>query len=604
MLLLWGCSPAGIGLCQAYASFAAVSRKGNVMKHAGRKCMAAALVLASAVLGGCDFSQNAIAVSNTSIDFSRNETPYTMYVWNNNAMITRVVIAIEADQPWILPNVEEVTSAMPADADNGPFDKRAVIIRIDRTQLPKGESKGTITLTSKGIKPRTVDIRVWMDADGRLDPLNVVNPVATYSKPYVIDFAFGLSDSHGNAVVAEPGQFGIEGYEDNNPVDPETGMQLRRAAARQLKLDLVMDYSLAMQNSAGAIQAMEDTAKNTLLSALNTEALAGVTEFHRDDLAATDVSDFTIDRAYTRGRIDAIQPSIVRGWSSGPRLFDAIVSSSHKFNEGEPLQESRYIVLLTAGRDTSSTYTVDQAVSAATQRGIHVIIVGFGQNVDLPVMLDLSGRTGGTYFPAGQVSDLPAAIQRVVDNLEGQYLLRWASLRRNGASFRPSFAVSYGSDRGTFNADFDFNPKDFAGNALRGMLRLVNSGTPDTAAVVLRADYMPRFINEIWVHAKSPVSYTANVVSPADDGIIGDWSVEVSEDVEHGGQLIHLFSPAPPLPFAAFGPLVRFDFANPPPADTPLFEEMYIDNSIYVEGEFLVIRGFHNPDLTPLQEAD
>ena len=97
---------------------------------------------------------------------------------------------------------------------------------------------------------------------------------------------------------------------------------------------------------------------------------------------------------------------------------------------------------------------------------------------------------------------------------------------------------------------------------------------------------------------------TVSVVSPADDGVIGDWSVEVAEDAERGGQLIHLSSPGPPLAFASFGPLVRFDFTSPPPADTPLFEEMYVDNSVYEEGEFLVIRGFHNPDLTAQQEAD
>jgi len=566
--------------------------------------MLAALVVAAAALGGCDFKQNAIAVSNTSIDFSRNETPYAMYVWNNNDMIAKLTVAVTADESWILPNVEEVVSGKPEDADLGPFDKRAVIIRIDRTQLPKGESKGTITLTSKGIKPRTIDIRVWMDADGRLDAINLVNPVATYSKPYVIDFAFGLKDSRGNAVVAEPNQFTVQGFEDNNEIGSETGLQLRRAAARQLKLDLVMDYSLVMQNSDGAIQAMEDTAKNILLPALNTEALVGVTEFHRDDRDAENVSDFTIDRAYTRGRIDAIQPEIVRGWYSGPRLFDAVVESSHKFNEGEPLQESRHMVLMTAGRDTSSVYTMDDAVYAAAQRGIHVSVIGFGQDVDLPVMLDMTGRTGGIYYPAEQVSDLPDALRQIVDNLAGQYILRWASLRRVDESFRPSFAISYGSDRGTFKPDFDFNPDDFAGNVLRGMLRLVNSGTPDSAAVVLRADYLPRFVREIWIHADSSLPFTANVVSPVDDGIIGDWSVEVADDTERGGQRIHLASPGDPVPFASFGPLVRFDFASPPPADVPLFEEMYMDNSIYEEGVFLVVRGFHNPDLDPLLEAD
>lgn len=564
----------------------------NRLRHATLAGVLCSFIL----LQGCDFRQEAIALSNWTVDFSRNEAPYPLYVWNLNKTIPELTVGVKPGESWIHVSEGEIASRAPADPEKGPFDKKVVIIRIDRSKLDKGEHKGEIKFTSKGVREKTVEVRVVMDQDGRMDTLNVVNPVAAYSSPYLIDFSFGLKDARGAALVAEPAQFKIEALEDDNPVKSDSGLQLRRGTARQLKMDIVLDYSIRMQETPGAIQGMEETAKNVLLPALNLEALAGVTEFHRDDRDAGNVADFTLDRGYVRGRIEAVQPDYVQGFYSGARIYDAIVASAKKFDDGEPLQESRHIVLFTVGADTSSVYSLDDAVRAATQRGVHVLVVGFGDDTTLPMLLDLTSRTGGEFFPVKNMQDIPATIQQVIENLEGQYILRWASLNRSVDAFLPSFSLALGEGRAVFTPKDRFKPSDHRGNVLEGRLRLVTSSNALNSSIVLRADYVPRFVRQIRLYVMSRMDFEAGLVEPADNGILGGWTLETVPDEDSGGFWLNMTTTQGPAQFAAFGPLVRFDFPYPPPEDKPLFEEMYTDNSVYDGGIGFTIEGFDNPD--------
>ncbi len=569
---------------------------GGAARPSSRRVLcAAALALLSAALTACDFRQEAISLSNWTLDFSRNETPFTMYVWNNNPLIPELTVGVKADKPWILVNLGEMVSGAPADPEKGPFDKRVLFVRIDRTQLDEGEHTGTIVFSSKGIKPKEAKVRVVMDQDGRLDSLNIVNAAASYSSPYLIDFMFGVTDKKGDAVVAEPAQFVVEALEGDQPVGANSGLQLRRASTLLLKMDLLMDYSQNMQERAGAIAVMEDTAKNVLLPALNTDAQVGVTEFHRDDRDAESVSGFTVDRAHTRARIEAIQPDYVRGFYSGARLLDAVVTSCSKFDRDVSKGEARYVILFSDGYDTSSAATLDDAVERARERSVRVYAVGCGGEANLPLLLDLTGRTGGEYFPADTVELLPAAVEDIVQNLEGQYILRWASLSRRDEGFRPSFSLVLGDARAGFKAKDDFNPADHRGDVLRGRLRVQDSSSPGGTSALLRADYIPRFIREIHLFVRSDLDFSVSLVEPADDGLLAGWSMEVSRAFGTAGYWVSLESPGPLLPFAAFGPLVRFDFPGVIPEDQPLFEELYADSGVYEDGIRLDIDGFDNP---------
>ena len=68
---------------------------------------------------------------------------------------------------------------------------------------------------------------------------------------------------------------------------------------------------------------------------------------------------------------------------------------------------------------------------------------------------------------------------------------------------------------------------------------------------------------------------------------------------ELGGTWILLESLSGPISYAAFGPLLRFDFNDFLPESQPLFDQVYVDNTIYATGQSLAIEGFVN---TPPEE--
>ena len=554
-----------------------------------------AVVLLSGVgLTACDFRQEAIGLSNWTVDFSRNETAFPLYVWNLNPYISDLTVELEPSEDWILLSRTKLTSKAPDDPEKGPFDKQVVFIRVDRYQLDKGEHKGKIRITSTGVKPKTVDVRVLMDYDGRLDPLNAIDVAVTFSKPYLIDFTFGLRDAKNRPVVADPALFLIEGLEDDEPVRPESGIPLRRANSRQLKVDLIMDYSAPMQELFGAIPAMEDLVINTLLPALGPQTLIGITAFYRDDRPPVSVAEFTMDQPFLRERIRTIQSDIVGGWYSGSRLYDAIVFSSQKFDKNTALQESRYAIVFSTGVDSSSRYYLDEAVEAASDKGIRLLTVGFGPEANLPVLLDLASRTEGEYYPLTEVETLPSVIAEILNNLNGQYILRWATLqRRKEESFIPSFSIRLGNGRVIYKSKKKFYVSSYKDNVLQAKLQLSNASSAASTAAVLRANYVPRFLQRMRFYVFSRFAFQTSLVQSADDGLIGEWLLTVQEDPGTAGYWIDVRSASgKSIPFAAFGPLIRFDFSSPLPEDEPLFEAFAADNSIYNQGLSVDVAGF------------
>ncbi len=53
-----------------------------------------ACLFLAAGLFGCQRPKDAIGVSNPSIDFALNETPYPLYVWNTNASFPSLTITL------------------------------------------------------------------------------------------------------------------------------------------------------------------------------------------------------------------------------------------------------------------------------------------------------------------------------------------------------------------------------------------------------------------------------------------------------------------------------------------------------------------------------
>ncbi|HNT89275.1 MAG TPA: vWA domain-containing protein, partial [Candidatus Hydrogenedentes bacterium] len=484
------------------------------------------------------------------------------------------------------------------DASSGLLDKKIISVAVDRTQLRAGQHEGKVTFTSRGIVAKTVTIRVTQDVDGT--PRGRINfldkPVAVYGTPYLLDFNFALVNERGDPIVAEPAQFQLSAREDARDVDQElTGAHLQRTAARQAKVLLVLDYSLSMQRAPDAIVAMEHAARNTLLPALGAGALVGVYEFHRDDRAPQAVIGLTTDKDLVSNAIGAIQSQFVQDFSSGSRMWDAIHLAAKALEGPNANQEDRLIILFSDGNDTSSLRTADEAVAAAVAAKAQVYAVAFGRDIDLSNLYLISTLTGGLVLPTEVAADLEAGFARLVDRLGARYTVRWATARRtNAEKFTPGFTLKLSDDSLAYLGDQVFDPTKYEGDPLRGELRFVASQNTLWTTVFLRAEYTPRQVKRIRMYVRPARNFDVSVVSAADEGIAGSWSVTKTPDTEYGGYWLNIMGPTP-LPFATFGPLLRLDFDGVVDDATPLFEQIYVDSSIYEPiGQSFRVAGFPN----------
>lgn len=566
--------------------------------RAVRPVMGAILLMAIGILAvGCPPEPiDAIDFSNATLDFERSELPRFLEVWNNNPAVERLTLTATPSHSWIVLNVRSLASNAPVLA-TGPFNKQTLQVTIDRSRLSAGQHTGSIVFSAPGIVSRSVQVQVTQDTSGTRGNLNVVNPVVRYSDPYLIDFSFSLQDSDGHGIVRDPALFRVLAREGSQAIPNETDVYLQRGAPRPLKVAIVLDYTESMQVASGAIAAMEDAAKNILLPALNEDALVSVSEFHRDDADATLVAPFTVDRAYIRDRIDAVQGEIVRGFYSASRMLDAVLDAAGTFEAGQEEHESRYILVFTDGDDTSSTADTNAVVDLATALGIRVYAIDFGSDAISADLEELTERTDGALFSAETVVDLDDAFQQIVQDLDGQYTVRWASVARSSTPFLPGFTLTLGDESTSYTASTNFVPARHAGNGpLEGKLRFVSSDSETSTTVYLRADYVPRLINRFKIYLASPAGFTVEAVDGASGGLLGDWTLTSTEDLLGNGITLDFESAGTPMPFGAFGPMLRITFDTLLPEEQPLFDTVYVDNTIYEGGggQRFVVDGYDN----------
>ncbi len=534
---------------------------------------------------------NAVGVSNESLDFGLDARPWEIDVWNASSQIELLGVQISVSDPWLHVDPSALSSAA---SSLGALDKQLVTVSIDRSGVAIGEYAGYIDLIPDrtDVMPRRIPVSFTQDANSPTGGLFIDTVQHRYSAPYLLDFSFGLHDAAGKAVVADPAAFTVTAFENGQVLAPGTEPILKRGTSRQLRADLVLDYSAFMQGQEGAIVAMEQAARDIFLNALNDDALVGVTAYYREDQNAARVANFTTDHAYLGGRINAIQGEYVNGFYSGARALDALFESLQRFSQADALNEDRYIVFLSSGRDTSSTRTVNDVVAEASARAVRIHAIGFGGNPDGTMLNALTVGTGGRRYSALRPETLGNAFSQIIDHLDGQYVLRWATLRRDSTSFAPSFRIALDTREGQYVETARYTASAHAGDVVEGQLRLVPSLAGDTATVVIRADYMPRAVTRVRLYVRSGLPFTASLVDAAADGLAAACTLTQTPDTASGGFFLDIVSPGPPARFADFGPLLRLDYAGVTGDPVPLLEDIQVDNTVYDAGQHFDIVNF------------
>jgi len=558
-------------------------------RYLGLACIA---VLGASLFAGCSRPIDAIDISESALNFERSTSPRFLEIWNKNPDAGPVTIAVRPTANWIVVDQRDIVSTPPA-SNAGPFDKQVITVTINRSILSNGRHTGAIRLQSPGVVTKEIPVSVEVTGSTPQGGLKIENVVANYGPPNLLSFTFGLRDQDDAPIVAEPVQIQVTAREANVAVADTSSVQLRRAAARQLRVFLVLDYSQSIQNIPNAIADMQTAVLNTFLPTLNQDAQVGVYEFHVESSAPSLVSNFTVDRNFVRQRINALQGEI-GGFVGGSRMFEALYMAASEFDATPNPTEERYIILFSDGFDLSSppTFNLNSVLQRANQRNIRIFTIGLGNNVNLSPLQNLATQTGGRYFPSQSVQNLQSAFQRIVAELESQYTLRWGTVR--STQFLPSFDITVNGLSATHVAQQSFNPLVHGGNLLRGVLSINASSNATQTTAFLRAQYVPRQINRFRIFVRASTPFTVSKVPTTSDGLVESWNLSTTPDAANGGVWINVQSTGPALPFATFGPLLRFTFNGIVEDEAFPFDQIFVDNAVYANNQFFVVEGYDN----------
>jgi len=184
---------------------------------------------------------------------------------------------------------------------------------------------------------------------------------------------------------------------------------------------LALDRSLSMR---GKPLADAVAAARAFVAAKAPGDRVAIVGFGSRAVALTGFSTSTIDA------VDALRSMPVDS-VQGTALYDAIVTASRSLaTESLP---GRVIIVLTDGRDVSSTATIDQATKEARAAGASVYTISIGSSQFSPAPLQtLSKETGGAYRGASSSAGLGRQYAAVANELRRTWRLTYATSARPG----------------------------------------------------------------------------------------------------------------------------------------------------------------------------
>jgi von Willebrand factor type A domain/Regulator of chromosome condensation (RCC1) repeat/Putative Ig domain len=497
---------------------------------------------------------------------------------------------------------------------------------ISGRSLYAGEFDATISASNVwGLGTATLHFAI---TNAPIAGLAIESVTPTYSSPYLLDFQFALTDNTdptlSHAVVVDPRLLSVTGLEDDiHPTEIEE--IIPHVGAKVLKAYLVLDFTESIAslangdtNSDGISDAV-DTEVNGAQSFVNqqpADAQIGVYEFHREDLAPQRVVSLTTDKTLLNNSIAGIWTNSVKNFPAGSRCWDALFAAIGSLGTSNA-DEQHYVIFVSDGRDESSTTTMDGVIAAANANNVHIYCVGFGDALDAATLQSITAQTSGRYYEATNVSDLTASFAQIGKDLNGQYFLRWATLKRSANAFMPSFQITYQG----FTATSPPNPPPFvsgtnilvdtnteppttnivllyttnyiispylptahAGDVTVGSLRLVADADVHPSGVTLRVTYVPRYIRQIRLHYRANWSCITSLQSTNLGEMLYGWGLTETNDDE-GGKWALISSPNPQslatsIPFASLGKLLTFSFRDLVDGSNA-FSVFDVDNTIY-----------------------
>ncbi len=199
--------------------------------------------------------------------------------------------------------------------------------------------------------------------------------------------------------------------EDGESVDVLAVKEITRGLP--LYLALAIDTSGSMKGEP--LQATRD-AVQTLVDQLTPDDRVALITF------GTEVGVAVPLTVTHRAVITALQKVTLTNYT---RLYDGAYQAIRTLQGVPPGR--RAVVLMTDGQDTKSTLTLEDVVQEAQRFAVPLYIIGYGQQIQVNVLERMAQRTGGAFFQAPSVEEIPTAFSQVFDILRRAYEIKYLS---------------------------------------------------------------------------------------------------------------------------------------------------------------------------------
>jgi tight adherence protein B len=223
-------------------------------------------------------------------------------------------------------------------------------------------------------------------------------------------------------VVSSAGAAAVPAVTENGaPVVGLESRNLGRAKAVVLAVDV--SRSMAGKPLADAIS----SARGFVNSKPSADAIS-IVEFGPHPIQLSGFSTATIDA-------DAAIRNMELARRPGTALYDAIELAAN--NLATSAQAGRVCIVLTDGRDVSSSATLREVIAAAHSAGVAIYPIGIeGKGFDPSVLEQLAAETGGEYHGAASTSALASVYASISAELGKTWQLSYVTASRPGDRLR------------------------------------------------------------------------------------------------------------------------------------------------------------------------
>ncbi|MBM3289109.1 MAG: VWA domain-containing protein, partial [Candidatus Hydrogenedentes bacterium] len=391
-----------------------------------------------------------IGVEPASLDFGQTENTLTFDVFNNGEPGSVLDFTLSTDRPDLIffdPALgTSVGTSNPLDYDRVP-----VTVTIDRNALTGSTDGGTITVSAPGIDP----VNVIVDVEAA--PLGFEGAQNRTRPPFIMRFVFLVRDALGNAIDTTDSDIfdelasGFTIKEDNIDLDTdETNLFVSPADNLRYNVALMLDYTGSMYNAApgnGTVIDQMVTASLDFIDDLPDSWRLALMEYH--DRQQTDrlVHNFSTSKSSLKAALQAFD--VPFGEHGASEVYDAVIDGCKRLENEDlgtlPFDDTdvRALIFVSDGRDTSSIASLQECITAATDRRVRLYPIGFGQSVNAAPLIQMATETGGHYYAAPNASALVNLLQsqlglpgnppgKVITELKRQIVLTYISLFQEG----------------------------------------------------------------------------------------------------------------------------------------------------------------------------